>query len=94
MPCNGFLTCPPSQASHEFGTPDSQCLGNPKYVEQAKVALAPLDTADIRAVQPTLGREGFLRKPSRFAQHTYAFTETPDVPRNVSHDKMLTGKKT
>lgn len=58
-------------ASGSFGRSDikerfhgnSQCRGDQVDIDEANVALAALDTADICAVKPTSKRQSFLREP-------------------------------
>lgn len=63
------------QAGNKFAGIGVECHGESEDVDQADVALSPLNRTDIRPVQPGSISESLLRQSALLAQPTYPGAE-------------------
>jgi hypothetical protein len=79
-----------SDAFQKFGGCDAQSLGNQDDVFDARIADAPLDVAEIRAVEVSFFCERFLGKPFGSPMFRYALAERTEDWVTLSHGPYFT----
>ncbi len=77
------------QAASQLGNGNPERPSDNLNVAKRDIAFAPLDSAYIGAIQPTLVGKGFLRKPKRFPQLTDTVSEPFENVGTHSHGIRL-----